>query len=360
MMRVFNFGAGPATLPEALLTQAQSEGLDWQGLGMSVMEVSHRSPNFIALLEETESLMRTLLKIPNDYDVLFIGSPARFHFGCIALNFLKTKADYVVSGAWSKMAAEEAAKIGAVSIAASNEDSDYLKVPETYRFDETADYCYFTPNETLSGLSLSVLKNRPLSVPLIADMTSCILSEPLTITDYAMIIAGAQKNLAPSGLSVVIIKHSFLMQTLKNPLPSFFDYKVHAKHQSNYATPPTFNIYMANLMLKWVQSQGGVEALNLINKEKAALLYDCIDACDFYHSPIVTTDRSIMNVTFRLADETLNEDFLAQAQKKGLVALKGHRSIGGMRASIYNAMPLEGIKQLVVFMNNYKRKVTLP
>lgn len=356
-MRVYNFGAGPATLPTEIINQAQSDGFNWLGLGMSVMEVSHRSVEFISLLEETERLMRELLVISDDYKVLFIGAPARFHFATIPLNFLKTKADYIVSGAWSKMAAAEAEKQGNINVVASNVNSDHLKAPCNYSFDETADYCYYTPNETLSGLYLSKLDKRPKNVPLIADMTSCLLSEPLNISDYSMIFAGAQKNLAPAGLSVVIIKQCFLESIDSKCLPAFLDYRVHAKNNSNYATPPTFNIYMANLMLKWLKSQGGITSVYACNMKKAALLYEAIDMSTFYYCPIEKSERSMMNVTFRLVDESFNQQFLKEAKVERLVALKGHRSVGGMRASIYNSMPVEGIKQLVQFMKVFESKI---
>lgn len=355
-MRVYNFGAGPATLPLEVLEQAQQEGLEWQQQGMSVMEVSHRSAAFMALLAETTQLCRELLAVPAQYQVLWMGAPARFHFGAVALNFLKTQADYVVSGSWSRLAHQDALKVGLAQVAASNEAQQYLALPQSYQFNDKADYCYFTPNETLSGLKLSQLTNRPTSVPLIADMTSCILSEEINIADYAMIIAGAQKNLAPSGLSLVIIADELLAQANAN-LPSFFNYQVHADNQSNYATPPTYNIYMANLMLKWLQKQGGVKGIEEVNRLKAERLYQCIDNSSLYHCPIAKDSRSMMNVAFRLKDENLNARFLEQAAQQGLMALKGHRSVGGMRASIYNAMPLEGVMALINFMQNFEHNV---
>tara|TARA_B110000879_G_C11130211_1_gene495666 strand:+ start:606 stop:1685 length:1080 start_codon:yes stop_codon:yes gene_type:complete len=357
-MRAFNFGAGPATLPAEIMQQAQEECFDWLGLGMSVMEVSHRSPEFMALLDDTQLLLRELLGVPDDYHVLFLGAPTRFHFATVPMNFLKTSADYVVSGTWSKMAAEEAQKLGKVNIAASNADSDYLIAPQSALFNPEADYCFYTPNETLSGLTTSVLENRPNHVPLIADMTSCILSEPLTINDYSMIIAGAQKNLAPAGLSIAIIKQSFLDTIESTQLPSFFDYRIHSIKQSNYATPPVFNVYMTNLMLQWLKKQGGVAAIHQVNKEKAKRLYEAIDNSALYKSSILPVERSIMNVTFRLADESLNQRFLDDAKLAGLVALKGHSSMGGMRASIYNAMPLEGVDKLISFMTSFAKDVS--
>ena len=352
-MRVYNFGAGPATLPAEILVKAQSEFLEWQDQGMSVMEISHRSQAFLALLDETISLLRELLNIPKAYEVLLMGVPARFHFGGVPVNFLKQKADYIISGAWSKMAALDSNKVGSIHIAGSNEDDDYLIAPREYDFTDDADYCYFTPNETLSGLKLERFLNRPKHVPLIADMTSCLLSEVLNINDYAMIIAGVQKNLAPSGMSIAIIEKTFLNNIDSQDLPAFFDYRVHAKYNSNYATPPTFNIYMANLMLKWLKKQGGVSQIEKINNKKAQLLYKTIDDSSFYSCPISVSQRSKVNVTFSLKDESFNESFLKQAKKQGLVALKGHRSVGGMRASIYNAMPLDGVKKLISFMSDF-------
>lgn len=349
-MRMFNFGAGPATLPEEILQIAQKECLDWQGLGMSVMEVSHRSPEFIALLEETTFLLKSLLKVPESHEVIWLGAPARFHFGAIPLNFMQSKADYIVSGTWSKLATLDAQKVGKVNIAATNAEQDFLAIPQHYDFNEDADYCYFTPNETLTGLKLGALTEKPKHVPLIADMTSCLLSEPINVADFAMIIAGSQKNLAPSGLSLAIIERNFLERQKKSALSTFFDYRVHLENASNYATPPTFNIYMANLMLKWLERQGGVEGIHRLNQQKAALLYQAIDNNPFYDCPVALSERSIMNVAFRLQDEALNTTFLEAAKQRNLVALKGHRSVGGMRASIYNAMPLEGVKQLSSFM----------
>ncbi len=352
-MRHYNFGAGPATLPEAILKQAQSELLNWQNTGMSVMEISHRSPEFLALLEDTRQSLRDLLAIPEDYHILLVGAPARFHFGTIPMSFLKTKADYIVSGNWSKMAAKEASVFGGVQLAGDNSDSNYLQLPQNYHFQDDADYCYFTPNETLTGLKISECPNRPKQVPLIADMTSCLLSEVIDVREYAMIIAGAQKNIAPSGLSIVIAQQDFLASKKQDPISAFFDYQVHADTESNYATPPTFNIYMANLMFKWLADQGGVSAIEQTNQEKAKLLYDFIDDSDDYDCPVDANGRSMMNVAFRLKDEAGNADFLAGAKKQGLVALKGHRSIGGMRASIYNAMPIEGVQKLLAYMKDY-------
>ncbi len=356
-MRVYNFGAGPATLPAEILIQAQAEFLEWQDLGMSVVEVSHRSSSFMALLDETIELLRELLQIPLSHDILLMGTPTRFHFGSIPLNFLKQQADYIVSGAWSKMAAEDAKKVGSINIAGSNEVDNYLLSPLNFNFNDNADYCYFTPNETLSGLKISTLPNRPKNVPLIADMTSCLLSESINIKDYAMIIAGVQKNLAPSGMSVVIVEKEFLSKNKLNSLPAFFDYRVHSKNSSNYATPPSFNIYMANLMLKWLKNQGGISQIEKINSAKSKLLYQTIDDSSFYDCPILKSQRSKVNVTFRLKDESLNQNFLEQAKKQGLVALKGHRSVGGMRASIYNAMPLEGVNKLNLFMKEFAKNI---
>jgi phosphoserine aminotransferase len=355
-MRVYNFGAGPATLPEAVLMEAQENCLDWQGQGMSVMEISHRSPAFMALLEETTELMKSLLSVPDDYHVLWIGAPARFHFSAIPLNFLKRSADYVVTGTWSELAYKDGLKTQRARLAGSNQEQNYLQLPQQYDFDPDADYCFYTPNETLTGLKCEQFDKRPLHVPLIADMTSCILSEVINIKDFDMILAGSQKNLAPSGLSVVIVSAAFLETAEQEGLGAFMSYGVHAKHASNYATPPTFNIYIANLVLKWLQEQGGVAAIQSVNEQKAQLLYDLIDNSAFYRSPIQKDARSTMNVAFNLADETLEENFLKQAKQEGLAALKGHRSIGGMRASIYNAMPLAGVQKLCQFMEQFAAK----
>lgn len=355
-MRVYNFGAGPATLPEPVLLQAQAALLDWQGLGVSVIEVSHRSAEFVALLEESIALLRELLAVPAQYEIILMGAPARFHFGAVPLNFLKGTADYVVSGYWSKLAFLEAQKVGQVRLAATNEHNGSLEAPINYDYHPQAAYCYFTPNETLSGLYLKAPPQAVPGVPWVADMTSCLLTEPIDVTQYGLIFAGAQKNLAPAGLSVVIVNKNWLMENQQATLPSFFNYAVHAESHSNYATPPIFNIYIANLVLRWVKEQGGVSELASLNQQKAALLYSFLDNHSFYHCPIPCLFRSKVNITFRLADEALNDLFIKQAKAQGLVALKGHRHMGGMRASLYNAMPIKGVKKLIQFMEEFAHK----
>ncbi len=354
--RVYNFGAGPATLPESLLTEARDELLDWQGLGMSVMELSHRDKHFTDLLSEAEHDLRELLSIPKNYRVIFLGTPARFQFVMVAMNFLVNRADYLISGTWSKMAFNEATKIGSANLCASNADSNYLALPKGFEVSPLTDYLYYTPNETLTGLKINSLPDFG-AVPIVADMTSCILSEPVDVNNFGLIFAGSQKNIAPAGLSLVIVADS-LLEKARTGLPSYLDYRVHVKNGSNYATPPSFTVYMAYKMFKWLKAKGGVESMAKLNQEKASLLYQCIDEQDFYHCPIEKEARSMMNVAFRLADDTLNDKFLALAKQRGLVALKGHRSIGGMRASIYNAMPIEGVRLLCDFMKEFAQSET--
>ncbi len=353
-MRAFNFGAGPATLPQAVLEKAQAELLNWQGEGMSVMEVSHRSKAFLALMEEAENNCRELLNVPNNYRILFLGFPARFQFSAIPLNFLKKQASYIVSGYWSKMAYDEAKRLGNIHLKASNKDDNFISMPSDINGDIDADYLYFTPNETLTGLAFHQ-EPQVGQVPLVADMTSCLLSKPIDIERYAMIFAGAQKNIAPSGLTLVIVRDDFL-DTANEDIATLCRYQIHAKNKSNYATPPTFNIYMANLVFSWLKQGGGLAAQYQRNQDKASALYEFIDGSDFYHAPIAKDHRSIMNVVFRLADESLNEAFLEAAKANNLLALKGHRAVGGMRASIYNAMTIEGVKTLISFMDDFAKQ----
>lgn len=351
--RPYNFGAGPAAIATDILLDAKDELLDWHAEGMSVMEISHRSKPFMALLEGLQQQFRDVLDIPDNYHVLFLGTPARFQFEMIAMNFLSHQADYLVTGYWSKLAYDAATHFGKARLAASNEATNYLTMPSEIQALEDADYFYCTLNETLTGFALDDV-SRLSDKPIICDMTSCLLSEPIDVSQYGLIFAGQQKNLGPAGATVVIVRDD-LLQSISNKPSSYCDYRLHAKHASNYATPPTFNIYMMAKVLDWVKQQGGLGCVGETNHDKARQLYQFIDDSDFYDAMVSGNNRSIMNVTFRLNDESRNENFLSSAKANGLLALKGHRAVGGMRASIYNAMPMDGVLALIAFMDEFAK-----
>lgn len=356
--RAFNFGAGPAMLPESLLKEAQAELLDWQGLGMSVMEIGHRTPEFSKLMEETEQQLRDLLKVPDNYHVLFLSMAARSQFAMIPMNLLgpDQEAAYLVTGTWSALAYEEALKIKKATCVASSEANYYTCVParEHWQIKPDSAYLFYTPNETIHGVRVASPPDVG-AIPLVADMTSCILSEPLDISKFALIFAGAQKNIANAGLTLVIVRDDLLGKITSQPIPTMFDYRTYAQTHSMYATPPTFNCYMANKMFSWIKNQGGIEALYEINRLKAATLYNFIDNSDFYVCPVEKKDRSLMNVCFRIKDHNIETAFLAQAKKQGLLALKGHKQVGGLRASLYNSMPMAGVDALLGFMTTFMK-----
>lgn len=358
MNRPYNFGAGPSMLPEEILLEAQAELLNWKGLGMSVMEIGHRSAVFSELMDQTEAELRSLLTIPDDYHVLFLAGAARQQFAMIPMNFLNQdeEAAYLVTGIWSSMAYDEAARLKRAYCVASGEQDNFTDIPDRDQWvlkDKSA-YLYYVPNETVNGVRFPSVPKQP-GMPLVADMTSCILSEPINIRDYSLIFAGAQKNIANAGLTLVIVHDDFL-QTIDNKvLPTMLDYRTHSTTRSSYATPPTFNYYLASLMFKWIKKQGGVEALYQKNCQKAAMLYDFIDSSDFYECKVVRSNRSLVNACFRLSDPALEASFLNKARAAGLLALEGHRSVGGLRASMYNAMPVEGVIALVSFMQDFAR-----
>lgn len=358
MSRVFNFCAGPATLPEAVLKQAQSEMLDWRGTGMSVMEMSHRSDEFIAIAEDAEKDLRELAGISDDYAVLFMQGGASSQFSTIPLNLLgdKTSADYVNTGIWSKKAIAEARRYGEVNVVASSEDSSFSTIPDPSTWNTRADaaYLHYTPNETIGGLEYDFIPDSG-SVPLVADMSSTMLSRPVEINKFGLIYAGAQKNIGPSGLVVVIIRKDLLGKARKET-PTMMNYQVIADNDSMYNTPATYSWYLAGLVFKWLKEQGGVPAMAELNARKARKLYDFIDQNEFYANPIDPRFRSWMNVPFTLADDSLNGDFLKGADARGLLNLKGHRSVGGMRASLYNAMPEAGVDALIAYMAEFARE----
>lgn len=354
--RGYNFGAGPATLPLEILLEAKEEFLNWHAKGMSIMEIGHRTSDFVELLDETRSLLREILNIPKNYHILFLGEAARSQFAMIPMNLLahNQRAGYLVSGIWSALALAECQKIKQAYCVGTSEPSKFVDVPKQieWRLEENTRYVYYTTNETVNGVRFPTVPDFG-SIPLVADMTSSILGEPININDFGVIFAGAQKNIAPAGLTVIIIREDLVTADVDYTIPTMFDYKTHVKNDSLYATPPTFNCYMANKMFKWIKRQGGVEKLYEINIEKASRLYKYIDDSDFYYCNVAKTSRSFMNVCFNIKREELIPEFLMRSTERGLLALKGHRAVGGLRASLYNAMPLSGVDALINFMQEF-------
>ena len=356
--RPYNFGAGPATLPESILIEAQAELLNWQGHGMSILEIGHRTSEFEALMHEATADLRHLLAIPDEYEVLFLGGAARTQFAMIPMNLMTDEqtAGYLVSGIWSALAFDEACKLKSAYCLSSAEEGAFRHAPDITDLsirDQTA-YIYYTPNETINGVRYPSLPKTG-SIPLIADMTSCLLSEPINVSDYGLIFAGAQKNIAPAGLTVVIIRKSLMAAIKQSKIPTMLDYRTHSQNHSLYATPPTFNCYLAAKMFKWVKAQGGVESLHQINRKKAEKLYDYIDSSAVFRCPVEETSRSWMNVCFFMDKPEREEEFLAHAARAGLYGLKGHRLVGGLRASLYNAMPISGVDALIAFMQDFTK-----
>lgn len=357
MRSLFNFSAGPATLPEEVLQQAQQEMLDWQGSGMSIMEMSHRGKDYMGVQAEAEADLRELLDIPEGYRVLFLAGGATLQFAALALNLLPEggSADYVDTGTWSAKAIEEARRLGRVNVAASSKADNYSRIPERgdWQLDPAAAYVHICSNETIGGVEFHDVPDVG-SVPLVADMSSSFLSRPVDVSRYGMIYGGAQKNIGPAGLSIVIIREALLGKA-RSTTPSVLDYRLQADNDSMLNTPPTYAIYLAGLVFQWLKRQGGLAGIEQRNIGKARLLYDTIDASDFYRNPVRPADRSRMNVPFVLADASLDKAFLEGARAHRIDGIKGHRSIGGMRASIYNAMPLEGVQALVEYMREFER-----
>ena len=363
MARVFNFAAGPAALPEAVLRQAADEMLDWHGHGLGVMEMSHRSPAFQSIYTQAEADFRALLGVPANYRILFMQGGAIAENALIPMNLLGDRrgADYVVTGSWSAKSQKEARKYGEVHIAASGEAGGFTHVPAIETWQPSADpaYLFVCTNETIGGVEFGfdpdmAALGRP-EVPLVADMSSHILSRRIDVSRYGLIFGGAQKNIGPAGLTFVIVREDLLGRAHKD-CPSAFDYKLVADNHSMYNTPPTYAIYIAGLVFQWLLGEGGVAALEARNIEKAARLYAYIDVSDFYENRVAPDSRSRMNVPFFLRDEALNATFLEESTAAGLIQLKGHKSVGGMRASIYNAMPMSGVEALVDFMQDFARR----
>ncbi len=354
MNRVYNFSAGPSILPESVLAKAAEEMLNYNGTGMSVMEMSHRSKAYTSIIENAESLLRKLMKIDDSYSVLFVQGGASTQFSMIPMNLFSKykKADFINTGNWSKKAISEVKLFGAANVVASSEDSNFTYIPEEYKLSQDVDYVHITSNNTLEGTRFADFPDTG-SIPLVADMSSEIMSREIDVNKFGLIYAGAQKNLGPAGLTIVIIKTDLIGKHLENT-PTMLRYETHAKEKSLYNTPPCYSIYVAGLVFKWLDDMGGVKTIEKINNEKAAILYNFLDESNMFINKVNRKDRSLMNVPFTAPTDELNEKFIKEAELAGLCTLRGHRLIGGMRASIYNAMPVEGVIKLVDFMKKFE------
>ncbi len=358
MARAYNFSAGPAMLPEPVLRQAQEEMLEWRKSGMCVAEMSHRGKEFMSIATQAEADLREILEIPDNYKVLFLQGGASSQFAMVPMNLLRggDRADYINTGSWSKKAIVEAKRYCSVNVAATTEESRFTGVPalSDLKLSANAAYVHYTPNETIEGVEFPYIPDVG-DKPLVADMSSTLLSRPIDVARFGLIYAGAQKNIGPAGLTLVIVREDLIGQTLSGT-PTMFDYQIHAKEGSMYNTPPTYAWYLAGLVFSWLKDMGGLDIMAVINERKAELLYEAIDNSSFYKNPVDLDARSWMNVPFTLAKPELDDTFLADAKAEGLLTLKGHRSVGGMRASIYNAMPETGVLALVDFMREFERK----
>ena len=357
MTRVINFSAGPAVLPEEVLKEAAAEMLDWHGSGQSVMEMSHRGKEFIGIAEAAEQDLRDLLAIPKNYKVLFVQGGATLQFEMIPINLLagKPSADYVNTGEWAKKAIKEARAFCQVNVVASSEDKKFSYAPaqREWKLNKDAAYVHYTANETIGGVEFHWTPDTG-AVPLVADMSSNLLSKPIDVARHGLIYAGAQKNIGPAGLTIVIVRDDLIGKAVPTP-PAMLDYKNYADNDSMFNTPPTYAIYVAGLVFQWLKRQGGLAAIEKQNVAKAKLLYDYLDGSRLFRNPVAKEDRSRMNVAFTLADPALDEDFLKGAKAHGMVQLKGHRSVGGMRASLYNAMTIVGVRTLVDYMADFEK-----
>lgn len=357
MARVYNFCAGPAAIPEAVLSQAKDELLDWRGRGLSVMEMSHRSEEMVSIASEAEADLRELMGIGDDYAVLFLQGGASSQFSAVPLNLCEEGAtvDYVNTGQWSKKAIKEAKRYANVNVVASSEADNFASIPafDSWQFSDDAAYLHYTPNETIGGVEF--FWTPEVQAPLVADMSSTILSRPIDVNQFGVIYAGAQKNIGPAGLTIVIVRKDLLGKS-RAITPTMLDYQTAADNDSMYNTPPTLAWYLSGLVFKWLKAQGGLEAMEAVNRRKAEKLYGYIDGSGFYSNPVEVASRSLMNVPFVLADSGLDKAFLAGADDAGLLNLKGHRSVGGMRASIYNAVPEAAVDALIDYMKDFARE----
>lgn len=357
MTRKYNFCAGPAALPEVVLETARDDMLDWHGRGLSIMEMSHRSAEVVGVAEQAEQTLRELLGISDDYAVLFLQGGASTQFAAVPLNLLGAgqTADYINTGQWSKKAIAEAKRFGHVNVAATSEGSNFSTIPprDTWQLSDNAAYLHYTPNETIGGVEFFWTPEA--DAPLVTDMSSTILSRPIDVDDYGVIYAGAQKNIGPAGLTIVIVKRELLGRA-RDLCPAMLNWQVMADNDSMYNTPPTFALYLARLVFEWLKGLGGLEAMADINRRKAEKLYAAIDGSDFYANPVEKASRSLMNVPFTLADDALDKVFLAESEEAGLLNLKGHRSVGGMRASIYNAVGEDAVDALIAFMRDFEQR----
>ena len=358
MARVYNFSAGPSMLPEEVLKTAAAEMMEYGESGQSVMEMSHRSKEYQAIFDETEANLREIMNIPDNYEVLFLQGGASTQFAMVPLNLMTKngKADYIITGQWANKAYKEAARYGAAREVASSKDKTFSYIPKTTAadFDPEADYVHICMNNTIYGTKYHTLPDTG-DVPLVADISSCILSEPIDVTKFGMLYAGAQKNVAPAGVTIVIIRKDLIGNAM-DITPTMLNYATHSENGSMFNTPPCYAIYLAGLTFKWIKKMGGLEKMKEINEKKAKILYDFLDNSKLFKGTVVPEDRSLMNVPFVTGDEELDAKFVAEAKKAGFVNIKGHRSVGGMRASIYNAMPVEGVEKLVEFMKKFEEE----
>ena len=359
MHRVYNFSAGPAVLPEPVLQEAAAEMLDYRGTGMSVMEMSHRSKPYQQIIDEAEADLRTLMGIPDNYKVLFMQGGASQQFAMVPMNLMRNRvADYIVTGQFAKKAWKEAQLFGQANAVASSADKNFTYIPDCSDLPiaENSDYVYICENNTIYGTKFHQLPNTK-GKPLVSDVSSCFLSEPVKVTDYGMLYGGAQKNVGPAGVVIAIIREDLIREDVLPGTPTMLRYKTHADAGSMYNTPPTYGIYICGKVFKWLLQMGGLEEMQRRNVEKADILYGYLDSSKVFHNQVIKKDRSIMNATFVTGDPELDARFVAEAAQAGFVNLKGHRSVGGMRASIYNAMPIEGVKKLVGFMESFEKKL---
>lgn len=358
MSRVYNFAAGPAVLPEEVLKEAADEMLDYNGTGMSVMEMSHRSKDFEVIIQDAERNLRELMNIPNNYKVLFLQGGASMQFAMVPMNLMKNRvADYIITGQWAKKAATEAEKFGKVNVLATSADKTFSYIPDMSKIkvSNDADYVYICHNNTIYGTTYDTLPDTKEKI-LVADMSSDILSQPIDVTQYGLIFAGVQKNIGPAGTVIVIIREDLITDDVLNGTPTMLKYKIHSDNNSLYNTPPAYGIYICGKVFKHLKKLGGLEVMKVRNEEKAKILYDYLDSSKLFNGTVVKEDRSLMNVPFITGNKELDDKFIKEAKKVGIENIRGHRTVGGMRASIYNAMPIEGVKYLVEFMKKFEEE----